>query len=227
MGFKRKIKYFLVHTLNITNTEAQEYIDSGKVYYAGTLVTDNILIDDISEIKVEKKIVRPRKKLVCYKFYKPREYESTLNKKANNTIAGFFPDHQDLAIAGRLDKESEGLLLLSNNGKWIQEICDPDSHKEKEYIVELDREPDSDFFRSFSAGVRLGDGLTRPCRCSPVSGTTINVVLTEGRNRQIRRMCHKLDYKILALKRIRIADFILGEHMHPGDTMEVLDFGKF
>ena len=160
-------------------------------------------------------------------FYKPRGFESTLNKNAKNNIAPFFPHQHDLAIAGRLDKESEGLLLLSNDGKWVQRICDPLSNKEKEYIVELDRQPDTNFFLSFSSGVMLGEGLTRPCVCYALPGNNINVVLTEGKYRQIRRMCFKLGYKVMSLKRIRIDRFTLPEGFVPGEIVSILDFGKF
>jgi 23S rRNA pseudouridine2604 synthase len=227
LGFTRKIKYCLVHTLNISNTDAQRLLDSGQISYRGQIVSDNVTVDDVSEIKVGENILRPEKKLVCFKFYKPRGFESTLNKNVEHNIASFFPEIDGLAIAGRLDKDSEGLLLVSNDGKWIQEICDPRSKKEKEYIVELGREPDNVFLASFSEGVMLGDGMTRPCSCERIQHKKIRVILTEGRNRQIRRMCHKLGYKVLSLNRIRVDNIYLDGNMKPSDLVAIIRFGKF
>lgn len=208
MSFSRKIKYFLVHTLLLNNKEAQQLIDGGHIELDGLPVKENSVIDAFSEIKVNGQVVRQKTNRLYLKFHKPAGYESSLNPAVENSLSPFFKDYPGLAIAGRLDKQSEGLLLLSNDGKWIEEICSPNAQKEKEYLVALDREPAEEFFVLFSQGVRIGNYITRACRCEPAGHNSVRIFLTEGKNRQIRRMCHNLGYKVLNLKRIRI------DHIH-------------
>lgn len=210
MGFQRKIKFFLVHTLKISNAQAQTLLDNGQVEVNGKTVTDNCLIDRCSEIKVKGRVIREAKVFRYYKFYKPAGYQSTLSENVANNLSGFFKEQAGLAIAGRLDMNSEGLLLISDDGNWIERLCNPSSGKEKEYLVRLDKSPDENFFIAFRSGVNIGDYLTRPCICEQVDGSTIRVVLTEGKNRQIRRMCWRLGYAVTRLKRIRIDKYELG-----------------
>jgi 23S rRNA pseudouridine2604 synthase len=210
MGFYRKIKYFLVHTLMFSNKKAQELIDSGFIEVNGKRIFENHVIDDHWEIKVNGKIVRPEKTFTYLKFYKPVGFQSSLNRDVKDNISRFFRE-KDLAIAGRLDKQSEGLLLLSNDGKWVEKICNPKFEKEKEYIVVLDKNPDADFINRFTKGVQIGKYKTLPCRCELIDKFTINVVLKEGKNRQIRKMCLTLGYNVLVLKRIRIGTIELDQ----------------
>ena len=188
----------------LSNKAAAELIEQGKVEIDSIQIFENCLLEDHSEIKVNGKIERPKKEFVYLKFHKPREFESTLNTSIPDNIAIFFPEYKDLAIAGRLDKQSEGLMLLSNDGKWVEKMCNPKFEKEKEYLVLLDKTPDEKFFRSFENGVQLGDYLTAPCKCVLVADKQIRIILTEGKNRQIRRMCKKLGYAVTELKRIRV-----------------------
>jgi 23S rRNA pseudouridine2604 synthase len=217
MSFSRKIKYFLVHTSKLTNKRAQELIDAGSVQIDGVVVKENTVIGGFSEIKAGDQVLRAKKQKLYLKFYKPRGYESTLNEGVPANLAFFFNGLEGLAIAGRLDKWSEGLLVLSNDGPWIERLCHPSSGKEKEYLVMLDKPPLPEFFKAFSAGVQIGSYLTLPCVCEPYTGNGIRVVLTEGKNRQIRRMCQALGYKVLDLKRIRIGTIGLDE-LEPGQT---------
>jgi 23S rRNA pseudouridine2604 synthase len=141
-----------------------------------------------------------------------------LHAKVPNNISAYFENARQLAIAGRLDKDSEGLLLLSNDGKWVEEMCNPKQEKEKEYLVELAQMPNLAFVNQFENGVLLGgDYKTKPCSCEIIEGTTIKVILKEGKNRQIRRMCHKLGYTVVSLLRTRINDQMLNE-LNPGQV---------
>jgi 23S rRNA pseudouridine2604 synthase len=217
MSFSRKIKYFLVHTARLSNRQAQELMDAGHVQINGATVNENVVIDDFSEIQVNGRVLRAKKQKLYLKFNKPPGYESTLNEGVPGNLASFFRGHPGLAIAGRLDKWSEGLLLLSNDGAWIERLCQPASNKEKEYLVELDRQPLPEFYKAFRSGVLIGPHLTRPCFCEPYAARGIRVILTEGKNRQIRRMCRALGYNVLHLKRIRIDNILLDE-LEPGNS---------
>ena len=200
----------MVHTLKLTNKEAQNLIDKGEVKIDGMSIAENIAITDNSEIIINGKIERKKKEFIYILFNKPVGFESTLNKKNENNISSFFEGHTDLAIAGRLDKQSEGLLILSNDGKWIENLCNPKFEKEKEYIVTLDKNITETFINRFKNGVEIDGFVTKNCFCEKVNETTIQVILTEGKNRQIRKMCIVLGFNVLKLKRIRISNFLLG-----------------
>ena len=193
----------------LTNKEAQELISNGNVEIDGVKISDNCIVSNHSEIKVKGKVERPRKEFVYLKFYKPLGFESTLNSTVADNLSGFFKEFKDLSIAGRLDKQSEGLLLLSNDGNWVESLCNPKFEKEKEYLVTLDKNPDDGFINSFSKGVLIGEYVTKSCYCEVIENSTLRIILTEGKNRQIRRMCWVLGYRVMELKRNRIANYLL------------------
>lgn len=211
MSFQQRIKFFLVHGLFYSNKVAQQMIDSGLVEVDNQLVKDNCIISSHSEIKVNGKIERKKTECVYLTFYKPKGFESSLNTSIENNLNSFFTQYKNLSIAGRLDKQSEGLLLLSNDGKWVENLCNPKFEKEKEYIVHLDKNPDAAFVEAFKSGVTIGDYRTKTCECHIIQDNVINIVLKEGKNRQIRRMCKALGYQVLNLKRVRIANFYLND----------------
>lgn len=215
MSFYRRIKYFLVHTLKHTNETAQEILAKGVVEIDNIVVKENVFLNDDAEVKVEGKVIRPKKEFIYLKFYKPVGFESTLSKNVENNLADFFTDLKGLSIAGRLDKASEGLLLLSNNGKWVEGITNPAFEKEKEYLVELDKTPDENFVTLFTKGVNIGYHVTKPCECTLMGGNVIKVKLKEGKNRQIRKMCKTFGFEVVKLKRTKI-DTIELKSLEPG-----------
>jgi 23S rRNA pseudouridine2604 synthase len=202
MGQGRKIEYFLVHTLKCSNKEARALIAERKVKVDEEIINKNIVIDHSSEIAVDGKIIRA--KPVYFKYYKPVGLVSSLNPNVADSLYNVFKDHLPLVIAGRLDKASEGLLIVTNDGKWAKRVTDPNTAKEKEYIVRLDKPIGSDFAEKMSCGVNIGFYKTRPCTCWIIDELTFGIILTEGKNKQIRRMCKSLGYKVVFLKRVRI-----------------------
>ena len=188
-------------------------------------VSENCFLEDYSEIRVNGNVVRPKKEFVYLKFYKPIGFESTLNTSIETNLSSFFKEYEGLAIAGRLDKQSEGLLVLSNDGKWVERMCNPKFEKEKEYLVTLDKEPDSDFLISFQKGVKIGKHVTAPCSCSVIGQNQLTIVLKEGKNRQIRRMCKVLGYDVIILKRVRIDDIFLND-LASGTSKILLEINK-
>lgn len=218
MSFYRRIKYFLVHSLKLTNKEAQKIIEEGKVSIDGAIVFENCQLNDVSEIKVNNKIVRKKREFVYLLFNKPAGFESTLKRNIVGSLYPFFKDFEGLSIAGRLDKASEGLLLLSNDGKWVENLCNPKFEKEKEYIVTLDKTVTDEFIEHFKSGVPIDKIVTKNCVCEKINKNTIKVVLKEGKNRQIRKMCKVLGYEVLNLKRTRIAGFLLTD-LQPGSYL--------
>ncbi len=216
MGFSRKIQYFLVHTLKYSNKEAKDLILKGAVCVNDVQVAENILLHSTDEIRVNNQIVKAHQHYVYFAYHKPIGLVSSLNANVEFSLYEAFKQYFPLFIAGRLDKYSHGLLLLSNNGKWVQNIIDPNQIKEKEYIVKVNTPYSNNFISLLENGVDIGFYTTKPCKCSKINNDTFKIILTEGKNKQIKRMCKALGYSVTELKRIRIDDFELG-NMLPGE----------
>ena len=122
---------------------------------------------------------------------------------------------------GRLDKDSQGLLLLTNDGDLSNRLQKARNHHEKEYVVRVDKPVTPDFLKKMSSGVEILDTITRPCTVKRQGTNTFRIILTQGLNRQIRRMCEALDYKVVFLKRIRECNIQLGD-LNPGEYREIL-----
>ncbi len=211
MSFRLRLKYYLVHELNYANKKADELIGSGKLKMGGKIISENIIIGDEDEIKLGEKILKQKIKFEYYALNKPAGIESTFNKKVKNNLSSVFPFGDSFFVAGRLDKYSEGLLLISNDGKWVNGISNSCSNKEKEYEVEVEKIMDEHFLEKMSEGVDIGFYKTKPCEIKKMSEKKCAIILTEGKNKQIKRMCKKLGNRVTSLKRIRIDKFYLTE----------------
>jgi 23S rRNA pseudouridine2604 synthase len=216
LGYRRGIKFFLVHALKISGDDVDELLPKGEVKVNGVPVLENLEIKKTDSVTYNGKVLRKGGELIWLRFYKPRGYISSLSPNVAFNLSEFFKDYDSIAIAGRLDKESEGLLVLTNDGKWIQKTISPDAEKEKEYEVLLNKIPDQEFFTRFSGGMSIGNRQTKPCVCEDLGQGFIKVILKEGKKRQIRRMCRRLGYNVLQLKRTRIDSFLL-EDLKPGE----------
>ncbi len=219
MSYRLNIKYYLVHNLGFTNKEAIRAIDQRKLKVNGAIITENSEFNETWEIYYEDQLLKPDTPFTYIAFYKPRGIETTHNKTIPNNLNTVFTFEKHLGFAGRLDKESEGLLLLSNDGKYIQSLSDPKREKQKEYIVTVNKSITIDFINDMGAGVDIMICKTKPCFIEKISEFEFKIILTEGKNRQIRRMCKALGYLVARLIRIRIDTIQLGE-MKPGDFRE-------
>ena len=168
-------------------------------------------MNDTDEVAIGGAIVKKAMVYQYYALYKPIGIESTFDKKRADNLSSAFPFGTEFFVAGRLDKASEGLLLISNDGKWVNEMSSPASNKEKEYVVEVEQTIDDTFIEKMRAGVDIGFCVTRPCVVHRISDHTFSIILTEGKNRQIRRMCLRLGFYVTALKRIRIDGFYISD----------------
>lgn len=155
-----------------------------------------------------------------YAYYKPRGIECTLNAAIADNLLDLLPFDEHLYPIGRLDKESEGLLLLTNDGKLYKDIAFSDNHKEKEYLVEVDAELTDEAIAALSSGIVIMGQKTRAAVVTRVGSQSFRIILTQGLNRQIRRMCYKLHYNVTMLKRIRITSVLLGD-LNPGEFREL------
>ena len=208
-----------MHSLGFTNKEAIRAIENRKLKVNGEIITENSEFNETWEIYFEDKLLKLNTPFTYIAFYKPRGIETTNNETIADNLTTVFKFDKHLGYAGRLDKESEGLLLLSNDGKYIQSLSSPIKEKEKEYLVTVNKSITDEFIRGMGAGVDIMICKTKPCFIEKISEFEFKIVLTEGKNRQIRRMCKALGYLVAQLIRVRIDTIELG-NLKPGEFRE-------
>lgn len=198
--------------------DADKLIEQGKVTVNGKTASMGMTVTEEDAVKVGSKLLRGQSRKTVLAFYKPvgvtcTEKDTHAEKKINDIVK--YPER--VTYAGRLDKDSEGLLLLSNDGNLIDAMMRGANRHEKEYIVKVDREITDEFIKKMSDGIYLKelDVTTRGCKTEKMGKFTCRIVLTQGLNRQIRRMCESCGYKVKALKRIRVMSITLG-NLKPG-----------
>ena len=206
-----RLRTIVARYFNITNEKANLIIGRGSVRVDGKVDSPASKIENWQAISVDDKIIRSAIIFSYIKFYKPIGIECTLNTKIDNNLLTVFKYPQKLFPVGRLDKDSEGLLLMTDDGRIFNQVAISERHKEKEYLVTLDRNYDNVFLEKMSNGIVIMGKLTRSCKLIAVTEKSFRIILTQGMNRQIRRMCYKLGYQVLELIRIRIVNVELGD----------------
>ncbi len=150
------------------------------------------------------------KKRIYIAFNKPIGVVSTTDLQEKNNIVSYINHRERIFNIGRLDKMSEGLIFLTNDGDIVNKILRAGNNHEKEYIVSVDKPIGEEFIQKMSGGVRIMGIKTDPCKVTQLKEDTFKIILTQGLNRQIRKMCSKLGYKVTKLKRVRIMNIPLG-----------------
>ena len=215
MSYRDKLQYLLVKKLNISNAQAKEIILSNMVLVNSEIVRNNIEILETDTVFYNNEIIQDGKKLIYVALYKPRGIECTLNEKIDQNLSTIINFNEKLFPVGRLDKESEGLLILTNDGYYFNKTINPASEVEKEYIVTVNKPITNDFISEMSRGVEILGQITLECKTEKIDDFTFKIILVQGINRQIRRMCFKLNYMVNSLKRVRIGKVNL-ESLQPG-----------
>ena len=193
---------------------ADRAIEAGQVLVNGEPAVMGQKVSASDSVEFEGKIVsNADKKSVLLAYNKPAGIVCTAEKREKNNIIDHINYPERIYPIGRLDKDSTGLILLTNQGDLVNRIMRAVNAHEKEYIVSVDKEITGDFIKKMSAGVYLDEleVTTRKCKVKKLSKNSFNIVLTQGLNRQIRRMCQMLGYKVQTLKRVRIMNIELGE----------------
>jgi 23S rRNA pseudouridine2604 synthase len=214
MSYRDKLQYLLVKKLNISNIQAKEIILSNIVLVNTVNVCDNIIISETDTVFYNNEIIQAGKKLIYVALYKPRGIECTLNEKIDQNLATIINFNEKLFPVGRLDKDSEGLLILTNDGYYFNKTINPSSEIEKEYIVTVNKSITQEFIIEMSKGVEILGQTTLPCKMEFLNEFTFKIILVQGLNRQIRRMCFELNYMVNILKRVRIGKIYL-ENLQP------------
>ncbi len=202
--------------------EADRLIESGRVTVDGRPAQTGMKVIPGQEVRVGKRIVSKQDEMVVLAVNKPAGVVCTEEKRERNSIVRFLDYPIRITYVGRLDKDSRGLLLMTNNGDIINKMMRAGNRHEKEYKVTVDKAVTQEFLRQMAAGVRILDTVTRPCQVRKIGKYTFSIILTQGLNRQIRRMCEALDYQVKDLVRTRIMNIELG-NLKEGDYRKLTD----
>lgn len=201
--------------------EADQLIRSGRVTVDGRKAVCGMQIEEGQVVRVGKKEIKSKNEKIVLAVNKPVGIICTEDMRIRNNIIRFLKYPQRVTYAGRLDKESEGLLIMTNDGDLINRMMRSRYGHEKEYKVTVDRPVTEQFLQKMAGGVRIRDeekgidAVTRPCRTEQIGKYTFSITLTQGLNRQIRRMCEALGYRVKKLVRVRIMNIELGS-LKPG-----------
>ena len=208
-----RLNKFIASAGICSRRDADKLIEQGKVTLNGKLALtgDKVLPGD--SVKVGSRLLKLPEKSTVIAFYKPVGVTCTeRDEHAELTIYDVFKYKERMTYAGRLDKESEGLLLMTNDGDLIDSMMRAKNNHEKEYVVEVNKYIPDTILEEMSKGVYLNDlkKKTKPAKVKRIGKTTFSITLTEGLNREIRRICASFDYKVVKLKRVRVLNVTLG-----------------
>lgn len=196
--------------------ETNRLIEEGRVKVNGVLSIPGQWVEKEDEILIDDKPITEKKKIYIA-FNKPVGITCTSSSEVKDNIIDFINYEEYIFPVGRLDKESHGLILMTNDGDLANKILNSDNYHEKEYVVTVDKPIDNNFINHMSTGVYILGEKTRPCKVIKIDEYIFKIILTQGLNRQIRRMSKALGYNVIELERIRICSI----------NVEGIDLGKW
>lgn len=205
-----RINKFLSEVGYCSRREADKLLEQGRITINGKIPELGTKVLPTNEVRVNGKLVTEKDEPKIYlAVNKPAGIECTTNQSVRGNIVDFINYPERIFPVGRLDKDSEGLIIMTNDGDIVNKILRARNNHEKEYIVTVNKTITDRFIQRMGAGVPILDTVTKECRVEKISSTTFRIFLTQGLNRQIRRMCEYFDYEVVALKRIRIMNISL------------------
>ena len=206
-----RLNKYISDTGICSRREADRLIEEGRVRVNGKTAGMGMRVSDDDFIAVGGKPLKAKPAPVYLAYHKPVGIISTTDPEVPENIVSAVNYRQGRIFPiGRLDKPSEGLILLTNDGDIVNKILRAGNANDKEYIVSVDKPFDAEFIRRMSAGIPILGTVTKPCEVRQLSPTSFNIILTQGLNRQIRRMTEYLGYNVTRLKRVRIMNISLG-----------------
>ena len=217
-----RLNKFLSEAGVCSRREADRLIESGKVTVDGKRADVGMKISDSQIVRIGKKEIRSKNEMVLLAVNKPVGVVCTEEKKEKNNIIQFLKYPTRVTYIGRLDKDSEGLLLMTNNGDIINKMMRSGNQHEKEYKVTVNKPITPEFVEKMAGGIPILDTVTRKCEVEMIGKYKFRIVLTQGLNRQIRRMCEYLGYKVTKLERVRVMNIELG-NLKSGEYRKVTD----
>jgi 23S rRNA pseudouridine2604 synthase len=205
-----RLNKYIAETGVCSRREADKWIESGRVTCNGSIATLGTQVGADDEIRVDGELLGVKRKQIYIALNKPIGIICTTEPDIKDNIIEFIGHRERIFPVGRLDKDSEGLILLTNDGDIVNEILRSENNHEKEYLVTLDRAITDLSLQMLAKGVKIMGEITKPSKVSRMGANAFRIILTQGLNRQIRRMCSALGYKVQRLKRVRIMNIKLG-----------------
>ena len=201
-----RINKFISESGICSRREADKYIEAGQVLVNGKRAEIGTLVNNHDKVLVNGLLIEPKPEedFVLLAFNKPRGIVSTTEKGVRDNIVDYIGYHERIFPIGRLDKDSQGLIFLTNDGDIVNKILRAGNRHEKEYIVTVNKPVTDEFVKRMSGGVPILGEVTKKCKVEKISEFVFRIILVQGLNRQIRRMCEYLGYEVQKLERIRI-----------------------
>ena len=207
---KTRINKFISESGFASRREADRIVEAGRVRISGELAEIGSQVSEGDVVTIDGKEIRQKTSNVYLAFNKPKGLETTTDESVPGNIISYLNYPQRIFPIGRLDKMSQGLLLLTDDGDIVNRILRSVNNHEKEYIVTVNQTITEEFVQGMSSGVPILDTVTKKCVVEKLSTRQFRIILTQGLNRQIRRMTEYFGYKVVSLKRIRIMNIELG-----------------
>jgi 23S rRNA pseudouridine2604 synthase len=213
---------YISETGACSRRQADQWIEAGRVTLNGVRAHLGLKVEADDEVRVDGELIGARKKPVYIALNKPAGITCTTETHVEDNIVDFVGHPERIFPVGRLDKDSEGLILLTNDGDIVNEILRSENEHEKEYLVRVNRPITDLSLGMLASGVKIMGVTTKPCKVTRVGREDFCIILTQGLNRQIRRMCSALGYRVERLRRVRIINIDLGT-LAPGEWRHLSD----
>jgi len=210
-----RINKFIADSGLCSRRQADKLVEEGRVSIDGRTAVPGDTVTDGSAVTVDGEPIKKEETSVLLIFNKPRGLVCTSAEEEKDNVISYINYPKRITYVGRLDKDSEGLLLLTNKGELVDGLMRSRHGHEKEYIVAVDKPVNERFVNSMASGVPILDTVTRPCVVERIGKYRFRIVITQGLNLQIRRMCEHFGYNVTRLIRIRVGPIILGD-LEPG-----------
>lgn len=206
-----RLNKYISDTGFCSRREADKLIEAGRVKVDGVIAAMGTKVTKGQKVTVNNKPLKLQEELVYIALNKPRGITCTTEKKVKGNIVDYINHEKRIFPIGRLDKDSEGLIFLTNDGDIVNKILRAGNNHEKEYIVTVNKDINDKFIKGMANGVPILDTITKKCYVEKISRNKFRIILTQGLNRQIRRMCNYFGYEVIRLKRIRIMNVNLND----------------
>lgn len=206
-----RINKFISETGLCSRREVDKLVESGRITINGVKAELGSQVNEGDDVRVDGRRIGVKKKHVYIALNKPVGITSTTERQVRGNIVDFVGHKERIFPIGRLDKDSEGLILLTNDGDIVNKILRSENEHEKEYIVTVDKPLTPMFVKGMSSGVKILGTITKPCKVQRLGERVFRIILTQGLNRQIRRMCAAFGYEVRRLKRVRIMNIKLAD----------------